>query len=676
MKLFNNKDFRVLIADIETLRGCVDLGFYNPDTEEWYEFEISQYRNDLNKFAKFYNEQDWDYCVYYNGIAFDGQVIQYILNNYSEWYDLNGLEICSLVYRYAQKVIDDKNYGLFAQFREEEFTIRVIDVYTILGLDNEARRSSLKKCEFQLDYPCVEEMPIFHGKADFTQEEISEVKSYRRNDVLATYEVFKLVLGQTTHPLYKDNNQLQLRMDIQQEFGIRCLNYADIKIGDEILKHSYANAIGKQVSELPKKGFFRKEIKLKNCIPSYVSFKTTEFKKLLTEAKKESVKQNDSFEREFVFRNTKYKLAKGGLHAENKNEVWEAKNGMIIEDDDVASYYPRIIINNNIFPQHLGKEILKVYELLYNRRVELKPQSKKDKRIKGIVEALKLALNAVFGKLGSMESWLFDAQALFSVTLTGEFSLLMLIEMFEEAGIHVISANTDGVTTYFPEDKKELKDTIVKRWQELTNFEIETVRFKRFWYSTVNDYIAEKTDGEKWEDRVKKKGDFITDFELWKNKSWRIIPLALEDYFKNGTDPIRFINSHNNIYDFCIMARATGNLHLEEQIEDGTNIEIKKHKKLIRYYLSNNSKSQLYKRGVGSTGKQMNVNLNAANEMGEIYIQYFNQYEKKAIKDYNIATEQYIYKTLKFIDKIHKTKKAQRFYESLKPAQQIFLFGF
>ena len=50
---------------------------------------------------------------------------------------------------------------------------------------------------------------------------------------------------------------------ISEEFGIDCLNYSDIKIGDELLKRSYAKEINKEVKDLPKKGFFRKEIKLK-----------------------------------------------------------------------------------------------------------------------------------------------------------------------------------------------------------------------------------------------------------------------------------------------------------------------------------------------------------------------------------------------------------------------------
>jgi DNA polymerase elongation subunit (family B) len=45
-----------------------------------------------------------------------------------------------------------------------------------------------------------------------------------------------------------------------------------------------------------------------------------------------------------------------------------------------------------------------------------------------------------------MQSWLYDRLVTMFTTITGELSLMMLIEKYELSGIHVISANTDGVT--------------------------------------------------------------------------------------------------------------------------------------------------------------------------------------------------------------------------------------
>lgn len=56
-------DVKLGIFDIETLRGLFDVGIFDPDTKEWYEFEISYRRNDLFKFINFYQSKRFDYWV-------------------------------------------------------------------------------------------------------------------------------------------------------------------------------------------------------------------------------------------------------------------------------------------------------------------------------------------------------------------------------------------------------------------------------------------------------------------------------------------------------------------------------------------------------------------------------------------------------------------------------------
>ena len=125
---------------------------------------------------------------------------------------------------------------------------------------------------------------------------------------------------------------------------------------------------------------------------------------------------------------------------DHNNEEYE------IIDWDVASYYPAIIINNAKYPAHLGKEFLFGYKQMFEKRLELKATGAKDGKTKGIIGALKLAVNSVYGKSSDMLSWIYDRQLTMFTTITGELSLMMLIEQYELNGIHVISANTDGVT--------------------------------------------------------------------------------------------------------------------------------------------------------------------------------------------------------------------------------------
>jgi hypothetical protein len=121
-------------------------------------------------------------------------------------------------------------------------------------------------------------------------------------------------------------------------------------------------------------------------------------------------------------------------------------------------------------------------------------------------------------------------------------------------------------------------------WSTLTEYELERTDYRKIIFSTVNDYLAIKTSGE-----VKKKGDFLTDFELHKNKSGRIIPIALEQYFINDVPVSDTICNHRNIYDFAMRQRATRDFHFEGR----ANGNVTKYNKLIRYYVSNTGEKLL-----------------------------------------------------------------------------------
>jgi hypothetical protein len=405
-------------------------------------------------------------------------------------------------------------------------------------------------------------------------------KDYCRNDVMATYEFYKITIGDCEHPLYKGNNQIQLRQDIQEEFDIPCLNYSDSKIGDEMIKKFYCQERNIKYSQLPKKGKFRKEIYVRHCIADYVVFETPQLKDFLKKIKKVKLKMMDDFKESINFYNNVYSFMKGGLHTENKPKTFEADDEYEIIDWDVSSYYPAIIINNEQYPGHLGKEFLNGYKQMFDKRLELKPLAKKDKKIKGIVGALKLAVNSVYGKSSDMQSWIYDKQLTMFTCITGELSLMMLIEKYETNNIHVISANTDGVTIMVKKTDLALMNSINTWWQELTSYELERTDYQKIIFSTVNDYLAIKTDGE-----IKKKGDFLTDFELHKNKSARIVPLALEQYFVNNIPIEHTVRNHSNIYDFALRQKASRDFHYEGIVRVTGEKFI--YNKLIRYYVSN-----------------------------------------------------------------------------------------
>jgi hypothetical protein len=276
---------------------------------------------------------------------------------------------------------------------------------------------------------------------------------------------------------------------------------------------------------------------------------------------------------------------------------------------------------------------------MYQRRLELKPQAKKDKRIAGIVGALKLAVNSVYGKSSDMQSWIYDRQLTMFTTITGEFSLLMLIEAYELAGIHVISANTDGVTIRIQKTHLDKMHEINAWWSQLTQYELERTDYAKIIFSTVNDYLAVKTDRG-----IKKKGDFLTDFELHKNKSGRIISIALEQYFINDVPVADTIVKHGNIYDFAMRQRANRDFHFEGKSEAGTRV----YNKLIRFYVSNTGEKLLKVKNENSTSGAPPI---SQVEAGEWVMTVCNHLTPNHPLD-NINHSYYIERAEKIINKI------------------------
>ena len=639
---------KVICYDIETLKEYFLVVCFIPQ-EPYRVFKVNKDTNMLDAFINF-TEQHRDYhWVGYNNLRFDSQVVEWVIRNHHDWHELSSLEITARIHQKATDVIDDANHDVFPEYRENDLSLKQIDLFRIHHFDNKNRRVSLKRLEFEMDLENIEEMPIPHDKTGFTDEDIVLTTEYCLNDVWATYQFYKVTIGDTDHPLYKGNNQIELRQDIQAEFNIPCLNYSDSKIGDEMIKKYYCQEKGIEYKDLPKKGFFRKPFTVKSCVAPYVEFQTKELQQFFKKIKRVTLSLQDDFKEELHFYNNVYSFMKGGLHTENSPKIFEADDEHEIVDWDVSSYYPAIIINNGRYPQHLGSAFLRGYQAMFEKRLELKPLAKKDKKIKGIVGALKLAVNSVYGKSSDMQSWIYDRQLTMFTTITGELSLMMLIEAYELAGIHVISANTDGVTIRIKKTLIPKMNEINNWWSELTKYELERTDYQKIVFSTVNDYLAIKTDGE-----VKKKGDFLTDFELHKNKSGRVIPLALEQYFLHNIPVDTTIKSHSNIFDFCLRQKASKDFHYEG-IDRSTGEKIV-YNKLIRYYISNTGEKLLKVKNKDSQSGAASV---SQVEAGEWLATVCNKLDKKHPLD-NINYDYYIERAEKIIYKISSEGKKRK----------------
>ncbi len=544
----------------------------------------------------------------------------------------------------------------------------------------------------------VEEMPIDHNQKEMTIVDIDTVKNYRRHDVLATLALLYVTLGQPDKVLefngglpvdelidYKDANKIEQRLNIQKETGMQCLNWSDVKIGEEMNKMKYMESKHiKYESDLkPKKVKHPYGQKFKNFFPKTMSFQTEQLKNFIKEFGEKYVLAE---KQEFPIKigNTTYTIAKGGIHSTESNRSIVIADGWTLDDEDVGAQYPNSIIKLGVYPPHLDEIILDQFKEtvqlkdVYKKKGKVAKEEKNDsevRRLKSLEGLTKLQMNGGFyGKLGQPGSFLEYPEGVLRVCIGNQIEILMLIEALEMKGFNVVSGNTDGILTYYPLIREDEFKQICKEWEDKVGNNVlgklECTKFQGIWQESVNSYIAKKPDGT-----LKKKGRFVTTYgmpgcELNKNKSKRIIAMALEEYFGKGTDPIEFIKGHTNIMDFCIAKKAFGQLHYEELAEKTI-----VHKKLIRYYASTDG-HVFKKRGINNEGDPMDNHCEAIDKdfpwMGQPLLTYFNRYEKK--ENYNINYSYYILETLKRIDKMEKTNKAKMYAEKFKPQIQLGLF--
>lgn len=596
------EESKIFVYDIETLQCQFLLGMKRLGTEEWHWFEVSEYRNDLDAMCKFLKEGNIGHMFGFNNLSFDIQVIQYILDTAQSWYNLSNQDIVQLIYNFAQNLIDNQNYEIRKlPYREQYLDIAQLDAFSIMGYENKNKRTSLKWIEFSLDMP-IKEMPYHHSIKYLTKEQCMEIRDYCESDIHTTEKLYYIVRGQVKDSFYEGKDEIQYRIDAAKEVGLKdvAINYSGVKLGEEIVLKGFIEESGLTINNIWKK---KKATKPRttflfgDCIPNYVSFKTKPFQDIYNKVRK---KQVDiwSKEQEYPFscNGTSYLIRKGGLHSKDPKRILQAGNGMLFRSADIGSQYPNSINKRVLFPSHMGK----AWNVNYTNQIlkrtgpgGYKEKGKKDNYYKGLAETWKLVLNGgSFGKSNEIHSIQYDPFMHFSVTIGNQFEILMLIESLEIAGIHITSANTDGIDTLFPEELDGEYYRVCKEWEKQVGNDkmgqLEYTDYKFMAQTSVNDYLAIGTDG-----KVKCKGDWSKDSELNKNKSNRIIPIALYEYFVNHIPIEDTIKNHRNIFDFCSGVKASKNYYYQGVDRKTGNLN-DYDERIIRYYCSKTGE-RLYK---------------------------------------------------------------------------------
>jgi len=260
-----------------------------------------------------------------------------------------------------------------------------------------------------------------------------------------------------------------------------------------------------------------------------------------------------------------YQLGVGGIHSVHDKQVCHIAGDDVITDIDAASFYPSIILECGFVPAALGRPFVDEYRKIYERRLEAKRNGDK------VTDAtLKISLNGTFGKLASKYSVLYSPDLMLAVTLTGQFTLLMLIEWLEHAGVTTLSANTDGIAIRYSRQSESTVQKVVNRFSEVSQFAFEFTPYRVLAMKDVNNYIAVKPDRS-----LKVKGIY-SPLSLKKNPTAQVCSDAVGQWLANGV-PFEETIRNAPFCDFISARNVTGG---GEQMGEYLG-------KVVRWYQSN-----------------------------------------------------------------------------------------
>jgi len=625
---------KIEIYDLETLASCFTYTGYDINTNKVNQFVLHKDRFELLELVNHLNSLSG--LIGFNNIGFDYPILHYILLNYKKWTPqwYTKKEIITLIYKEAQRIIEIQNQNnpqVSAVIRDKDVIIPQLDLFRIWHYNNKARMTSLKALEISMNYPNVMDMPIDHSNKNVSLEEVEMILDYNLNDVLATYEFYK-----------KSKDKIDLRKSIKSKYGLNCINYSDSKIGEALLLKLYCDELNLNPYDIKKLRTERSCIYVKDIIFDYIDFKSKEFNELLEYFKGVEIKQTkNAFKKSVLYKGFQYDYGTGGIHGCIKSGVYTSNEEYIMIDADVVSLYPNAAIKNRLFVEHLGETFIDLYDKdIVQERIRAKKAGEMS-----ISDALKLSANSVYGKSNDKYSFLYDPQYTMATTINGQLLLTMLSESLVDniRNITMIQANTDGITVRIPRSEQDLYYRLCKEWELKTNLELEYVEYSKMIIRDVNNYSAVTTKG-----KTKYKGAFEIDKVVGnepayhKDNSFRIIPLALSEYFINNKSVKETILNHNNIYDFCGRQKfgrdSYGEIHYISR--NSSEITIEKQQKNVRYYISKSGK-----KFVKQYTKQSSEIINKGYE-----VEIFNKYIEKDMNDYKIDYSFYIKEVNKIID--------------------------
>lgn len=621
----------VYVYDIEVFQNIFHCSVKNTETNDIYKFEISERKNQLRDLVKFFKQVDkyitWgDYYTTninipanvifcgYNNLHYDNPIINYIIEYEDKLMQYNIPTICSSIFNLSKTITTSSEDNIDAwKHWKYQIWFDTFDILTMLYSNK--LRVGLKEIQVTMQYPNVQEF-VCDWTKPLPLEDFDSMIDYNINDIESTSEL-----------LNRCKKDVDLRIAIEDEYGVRVLSKDGVNIGMKILTQKYLEKTGLTWQDIKDLRSPMSVIPLKDVILPFIKYDSPILQRVLDDMKNQIVSPGrKGYENKFVFNNLRYSVGVGGIHSVNSPEIIIPRDDEMLIDIDVASLYPSMLIEYEFYPKHLGKEFLEVYKQIKDERIEAKHNGDKVKN-----ETLKLALNGLSGNLQNEHNFCYSPFAVMQIRINGQLLLLMLAEKLTQIGCRIVQANTDGLFVLLKKDAYSKVNSICREWEQLTKLTLEEDRFKAMYQYAINDYFAITEDN-----KVKEKGMFITTVKLGKGLTPKIIPKAVISFFKDGIPVEDTIKNCTDIRDFLMSEKTGKQWHVEYMNEE--------QQRTNRFYASTNGGYLWkWKYSNDSDAKSYQNMLTASG------VTLLNKFDNKPIEERKINYRYYIMEAYKII---------------------------
>ena len=564
------KERPVALYDIEVFPNCFHCLVSDSESHKKYKFEISNRKNQLEELIDFFYFKRVEHIMCgYNNHHYDDIVINYMIFFRNTMKRFDYLKICNSLYYLSKAIIESEKTENIDKIKQYKYANYFYSFDLMTMLYSAAKQKSLKEVEILLGMDNVQEF-----EAGFDQRlldsEIDDMIKYNENDVDATELLLNTV-----------KDEVDLRLEVEKEWGFDALSMSNIRIGEEILLRK-SNLKGVALEEAKSKIRRVAKIENKDIILPFIQYSNPKLKEVLLDVKNatcypcKSDKKQKNYEKKFVLSNTCYSIGEGGIHTINEPRIFKPTADQYIGHSDVTSMYPSLAIIYKWLPVHLGKDFWNVYESLYKERVIAKRNHDELK-----AKAFKFALNSPIGKMQNESSWAYDPLNAYKIRMNGQLILLMLVDRLLSINCKIVQVNTDGVVYIADKANRELINQFIHEVENITKLHFDSDDYESFYQYDVNNYFGIRKGYSQSGDPslIEKKGKFITEIGLNNSMTPVVISKAVINYFLTKEPIDKFVKEDKNIRDF-LMSQS---VNREFKVEYGN----KPVQRINRYYASN-----------------------------------------------------------------------------------------